>query len=116
MKKSEARGLFCPDWQQLDDELAIWSIEDDDNYQRLELVLLPCNYVHAEFGPTDDYVRPGCIGDLDQQRGYLGNMKSIVYISEQIFYQNSYGEDSIQSRSRFFTQQTDNFKPSWLNG
>ena len=82
MKESETRGLFCVDFEQLDEELAIWSIEDDDNYQRIEIILLPCNYVHAEFGHTDDFVRPECIRDLEEQRNYLGNMKSMVYISE----------------------------------
>ena len=32
MKESETQGLFCPDFERLDEELAIWSIADDDNY------------------------------------------------------------------------------------
>jgi len=43
-------------------------------------------------------------------------MKSIIYIDEEVFNQNEYGEATITKRSKFFTQQTDNKQPSWLDG
>lgn len=50
-KKGEDKHLFCIDWDNLDgDEISVWGVENDDNYQRWEFVLLPCNYIHAEFG------------------------------------------------------------------
>ena len=54
IKQSEKRGLFCLDYDSIGDLSEIWGIEDDENYQRMELILLPCNYVHAEFGHTGD--------------------------------------------------------------
>ena len=63
---SEMRGLFCPDWDVLDNEMEIWSIEDDDDYQRIDIVLLPCNYLHFEFGDTGDTIAPECIADLKE--------------------------------------------------
>lgn len=38
-----------------------------------------------EFGDIGDFVAPECIADLEEQRFYLGNMKSIVYMSEETF-------------------------------
>ena len=43
-------------------------------------------------------------------------MRSVVYFSDATFKQNQYGESSVKRASKFFTQQTDNFKPSWLFG
>ena len=66
-KTSKTRHLYCLDWEKFGDELGIWGTENDEIvYQRFEYVLLPCNYVHAEFGPTDDYIKDECIADQDQ--------------------------------------------------
>ena len=47
-KEGKKRHLFCIDEDKLEEgELSVWGIENDDNYQRFEFVLLPCNYVHA---------------------------------------------------------------------
>ena len=35
---------------------------------------------------------------------YIGNMRARVYMTEQIFQLNDYGERSISRRSRFYTQ------------
>ena len=56
-KAGDKRYLYCLDWDNLQDgELSVWGVTNDDNYQRWEFVLLPCNYVHAEFGETGDTV------------------------------------------------------------
>ena len=44
-------------------EISVWGVELDDNYQRLEIDVVPCNYLHAEFGITDDRVDPFCEAD-----------------------------------------------------
>ena len=95
MKSKEKRGLYCIDWEAQGEELEVWSVEDDANYQRWEYVLHPCNYVHAEFGDVGDSVGEECIGDLEEQQNYLGNMKSIIYIDEEVFNQNEFGEFSV---------------------
>ena len=58
IKTNEKRGLFCLDFDKIGGLLQIQSIEDDDNYQRIELLLVPCNYVHAELGDIGDSVSP----------------------------------------------------------
>ena len=64
MKTSKTRGLYCFDWDDFGEDLSVWSVTDDDNYQRIEIVLLLCNYIHAEFGDVGDAVAPECIHDL----------------------------------------------------
>ena len=66
-KNSPTRHLFCLDWDKLGEDLNIWGTENDElNYQRFEYVLLPCNYMHAEFGPTGDSIAEECIADREQ--------------------------------------------------
>ena len=72
-KTDDKRGLFCLDWDQLGDELNLWGINDEDFYQRVEFLLVPCNYVHAEFGDYGDTISPECIANHTAQMAYLGN-------------------------------------------
>ena len=56
-KESPNRHLFCIDWEKFGSEVAIWGTENDEiSYQRFEYLILPCNYVHAEFGDIGDSV------------------------------------------------------------
>ena len=97
--------MFCLDWDKLGDDIAIWGTENDElNYQRFEYVLLPCNYVHAEFAQTGDSIADGCIADRDKQIDYLGNMRSIFLTTEQVFDKQEFGEEKIKRRSRFYTR------------
>ena len=58
------RDLFCLDWNGMKNEMEIWGIEDDqNNYQRLEFLLVPCNYVHMEFSNINDSIAEECIAD-----------------------------------------------------
>ena len=43
------RGMFCLDWVD-SDPIEIIGSEFDEDYTRLEVVLLPCNYVHTMLG------------------------------------------------------------------
>ena len=116
-KSSPTRNLYCLDWDKFGDELAIWGVEDDEiSYQRFEFVLVPCNYVHTEFGDIGDTVAKECIPDRDKQMNYLGNIKLVVFSTEQEFDQETYGVGAIAARSRFWTRQIDQTKPTWLDG
>ena len=44
IKKGEKRGFYCIDWE--DDDLYIFGDEYDKEYQRIEFLLTPCNYIH----------------------------------------------------------------------
>ena len=85
-RTSPTRHLSCLDWEKFGDKLAIWGTENDEiSYQRFDFVLLPCNYVHAEFGPTDDFIADECIADRDAQMAYLGNMQMMFLTTEEVF-------------------------------
>ena len=77
--------------------------------------MVPCNYIHAELGPTNDTVHESCIPDRQQQMDYLGNMQMVVYTDEEAFRLKDF-EQEIERRSRFFTKQVDNSKPVWFDG
>ena len=54
---SSKRHLYCIDWDNIETgETGVWGTEKDDNYQKMEIVLVPCNYVHNEFGDVNDTV------------------------------------------------------------
>ena len=47
---------------------------------------------------------------------YLGNLRAYVYMTEQVFALNQYGENTISHRSRFYQQQMSNETPTYLSG
>ena len=53
----------------------------------LEFLIVPCNYVHTEFGDIGDTISAECIANHTAQMTYLGNMRLVVYMNEQIFNQ-----------------------------
>ena len=62
--------MFCIDWDD-DQPYEIVGYEFDDYYERLEVVLTPCNYIHTHLGYDKDFVGSECIGDLEQQEQYV---------------------------------------------
>ena len=56
------RGMYCFDKDQLEG-LEIYGEEKNQNYARLEVLLLPCNYLHKELGYTEDSIHPECNGN-----------------------------------------------------
>ena len=77
-------------------EFSVWGVDNDENYQRWEFVLLPCNYVHKEFGDVGDTVHDECNSNHKEQMAYLGNMKVVVYVSDSNFIRDKYNEQSVQ--------------------
>ena len=111
------RGLYCFDWDKLGEDLNIWgNTGSDASYQRVEFILSPSNYVHKQIVDHGDSIHPECIADRKKQEDYLGTLKIDVLMDEQVFNQRKYGEESITYRSRFFTQQVDQMKPSYSSG
>ena len=80
------RGLYCFDWDEIGDILSIWGASSNDAlYQRIEFDLLPCNYIHTEFGDVGDSIHPECIADRQKQQEYLGTVKIVVLMDESVF-------------------------------
>ena len=103
-KFSEKRHLYCLDWENLDeDEVGVWGVTNDENYQRWEFVLVPCNYIHREFGDIGDSIHEECEANLQKQMDYLGNMKVSMYVTDASFNREEYGDHSIKQQAKFFT-------------
>ena len=61
IKNGTGRGMFCLDYS---DDVLIYGNEKNEEYQRLEIVLVPCNYQHTQWGYTGDSIYSGCESDL----------------------------------------------------
>ncbi len=61
-KSNPKRNMYCLD----DDEtqIDIYGDENDKNYQRLEIIAVPCNYLHEEYGYTEDSINKDCVANL----------------------------------------------------
>ena len=70
--------MVCIDWTDVE-PYEIMGYEFDDDYIRLEVVLVPCNYLHTMLGYQEDSISSECIGDLDEQIKYMGPSQFIVY-------------------------------------
>ena len=44
IKTDEKRGLYCLDWS--DEDMFVFGETYNPSYQRLEIVMVPCNYIH----------------------------------------------------------------------
>ena len=73
--------MFCLDWSE---DISIYGNERNDNYQRIELVLVPCNYLHTHLGFEGDTIHPDCVANLDEQIDYLGPIEFLMYYTEDI--------------------------------
>ena len=56
--------MFCVDWSD-DNPLELLGREQDDDHIRIELILVPCNFISTALD-KDDQISPECIADLDQ--------------------------------------------------
>ena len=84
----EGRGLYCLDWEKLGEILEIWGISQYDDFQYIELVMTPCQYIHDWLGWDGDSIDPDCVWDKQAQMDYVGNMMARVYIEDQVFQVN----------------------------
>lgn len=114
MKNDPKRGLMCLDWND-DEPLLIYGKERNDEYQRIEIVLVPCNYIHTHLGYTGDSIAPECVADLDAQLEYLGPIDVMLYHTEEHFQYDNYGEEAIVKKSYLFNQQVNEKIPNWIN-
>ena len=111
------RGLWCFDFDALADELAIWGGgESDASFQRIEFILVPCNYLHTQYGYEGDSIHKECNHSLEAQQEYLGNIKMFFLTEEYVFNQDKFDDEAVVKRTRQFYKQVDNLKPNWLSG
>ena len=59
IKEDPDRGMYCFDQAEMEG-LEIYGDEKNENYAKLEVMLLPCNYLHTELGYKLDTIHPEC--------------------------------------------------------
>ena len=90
--------MYCLDWDSLKDDLDIWgSNADEANYQRVEFMMLPCNYRHTEVEDIGHVVSDECIDNISLQQDYLKSLRVVILTSENEFKVNEYGEESMRN-------------------
>lgn len=99
--KNERKKLYCLDWDQDGDLINLFGDRSDNSYQRLDLIVAPCNYLNTEFGNEDDKIAEGCIADLEKQQDYVGSVMMQLLVTDEIFIQDKYGKETIDRRSMF---------------
>ena len=65
IRENPDRGMVCLDWNDNDPyELIGYEFDDETTY--IDIILVPCNYVHTLGDYRGDSVSPECIGDQEQ--------------------------------------------------
>ena len=80
----------------------IYGDENNVEHQRIEMLLLPCNYLHTDTGYTGDSIHPECIGDLEKQKEYLGALDWKVYYTQELFVPDGFADETIAKQSYMF--------------
>ena len=105
--------MYCLDKDQMEG-LEVYGVENNKNHARLELMLLPCNFLNTQFGYSEDFIHPECVEDLTEQLEYLGPLNLMTYHTREQFNQEGYGSDSILKQSYLWSSQIDEKVPSWV--
>ena len=87
--------MVCIDWDD-DEPISIGGIQNDDNYQILDIVLVPCNYIHSQLGYTEDSVATECVPDLNEQINYIGPSKWTLLMNHERINPDKFDEESIE--------------------
>ena len=53
--------MYCLDWEDEVEDKLIYGHSKNDEYQRLDIVLVPCNYVHSYLGYEGDSISKECL-------------------------------------------------------
>ena len=62
IKNGEIDGMYCLDWEDDDaEDKLIYGQTKNDEYQRLDIILVPCNYVHSYLGYEGDFISDECL-------------------------------------------------------
>ena len=57
--------MFCVDWND-NDPYEVLGKEFDDDFTRIELIFVPCNYLHTQLDYKEDTISPQCISNLEE--------------------------------------------------
>ena len=74
MTENTESGFFCID----ENDLYVGGHFSFQDAAELYFILTPCNYLHTDYGQTDDYVSQDCVADLNEQIDYLGPIELVM--------------------------------------
>lgn len=60
IKTNAKRGMYCMDMKP-EEKMEIFGNENNREYQRIEVIITPCNYINTEFGYKGDFIDPECV-------------------------------------------------------
>ena len=60
IRENPKRGMYCFDQDEMQG-LEIYGDEKNENHGKLEILVLPCNYLHTDLGWTEDTIQPDCV-------------------------------------------------------
>ena len=86
--------MLCIDWKD-DYPVEILGSEFDSDYSRLEVLLLPCNYLHTMLGYQGDSISDECVGSLEEQIKYLGPSHFFIYMNQEQLNPYKYEDQTI---------------------
>ena len=66
----EYGGMYCLDWEDDIENMLIYGNRNNDEYQKIEILLVPCNYLHSK----NDSIPEECEADKDAMEDYLGTI------------------------------------------
>lgn len=112
IREDPKRGLYCIDWT---DDLYIMGEKKNPQYQRIELLFVPCNYIHQYYGYTEDSVSDECIRDIKKQQEYLTSLKFLIYFNDEEFDQQEFNDESIKRTSKLKYYQFKENTPTWFD-
>ena len=72
---------------------------------------MPCNYVHNQYGYSNDSVHAECIQDYDAQTQYLGPLRVPMYFNDEVLVLDSFGQESIKRSSKIIRTNINEYKP-----
>ena len=80
--------MMCLDWSNGDEDYFVYGREVDIQYQRIDVVMTPCNFIYTLNGIKGDTVSDDCVPDLEKQVEYLGPLNWLVYFTEEVLQQD----------------------------
>ena len=113
IKSDPNRDFFCFDWED-ENPFEIYGSEVEDSYQRVEMLLLPCNQLGSELGKREgETISEKCNTSLEEQIKYIGQSQIQVLVNKERFMPLNYGDETVQRYSTIINTQFDANKPSW---
>ena len=104
LRDDPERGMLCIDWNDPELPIKVFGDHANNNYQRFEAALLPCNYVNTFFGHSGDTIHPECVYNLEEQIEYMGAVHWLMLINEERVNPEGYDEEAIERFSIIYNQ------------